>query len=171
MPVRAATYDDLPGILEIYNDVIQNTTAVYSYQPHTLAMRQQWFAERTANAFPVFVFDADGVIAGFSSYGHFRAWPAYKYTVENSVYVRPAHQGRGIAKQLLQSVIEDAVNKNYHAMIAGIDAANTVSIHLHEGLGFTEVAHFKQVGYKFGKWLDLKFFERLFSTPHHPTAE
>lgn len=169
--IRAATYDDLPGILEIYNDVIQNTTAVYSYQPHTLAIRQQWFAERNTNNFPVFVYETDGLVAGFSSYGPFRTWPAYKYTVENSVYVHPNYRGQGIAKQLLQMLIDDAVYKNHHAMIAGIDAENNVSMRLHEQLGFAEVAHFKQVGYKFGRWLDLKFFERLFATPQHPTED
>ena len=169
MSVRAATYEDLPQLLEIYNDVILNTTSVYSYQPHTLAMRQQWFKERMEKNYPVFVYDLDGTIAGFSSYGAFRVWPAYKYTVENSVYVHPSYRGKGLAKRLLQPLIEDAVSKDFHAMIAGIDSSNTVSIRLHKQFGFTEVAHFKQVGYKFGKWLDLKFFELLFETPYHPT--
>ena len=171
MPVRAATYDDLPAILDIYNEVIQNTTAVYSYQPHTLEMRQQWFNERIEKAFPVFVFDVDGTVAGFGSYGPFRIWPAYKYTVENSVYVHPDFRGKGIAKQILHVLIDEAVRKEYHAMIAGIDSTNAISIRLHEQLGFTEVAHFKQVGYKFGRWLDLKFFERLLPTPKHPTED
>jgi phosphinothricin acetyltransferase len=168
MTVRAATYDDLPAILDIYNDVILNTTAVYSYQPHTLAMRQQWFHERQEADFPVLVSEEGNVITGFASYGTFRAWPAYKYTVENSVYVHPTHRGKGIAKRLLQPLIADAMRKEYHAMIAGIDASNAASMHLHRQAGFIEVAHFKQVGYKFGKWLDLKFFELLFETPHHP---
>lgn len=171
MPVRTATYDDLPAILDIYNDVIQNTTAVYSYRPHTLAMRQQWFAERAEKNFPVFVFDAEGTVAGFSSYGHFRVWPAYKYTVENSVYVHPDFRGKGMARQLIGSLVDDAIEKNHHAMIAGIDSTNNISIRLHEHLGFTEVAHFRQVGFKFGRWLDLKFFERLLSTPAHPTED
>src|SRR6059058_2737291 len=151
--IRPATYEDLPVILDIYNDVILNTTAVYSYQPHTLAMRQQWFQERCDNNFPVFVFEIDKIIMGFGSYGKFRIWPCYKYTVENSVYVHPAYRGQGIAKQLLQALIEDATRKNYHAMIAGIDSSNTISMRLHEQFNFVEVAHFKQVGFKFGKWL------------------
>lgn len=171
MSVRAATYHDLPQILDIYNDVILQTTSVYSYQPLTLAMRQQWFEERREKNFPVLVYDLDGTIAGFSSYGPFRVWPAYKYTVENSVYVHPQHRGKGIAKSLLHPLIDDAIGKQYHAMIAGIDSSNIISMNLHQQFGFTEVAHFKQVGYKFGKWLDLKFFERLFETPDHPTEE
>jgi phosphinothricin acetyltransferase len=169
MSVRAATYQDLPQLLEIYNDVILNTTSVYSYQPHTLAMREQWFKERMENNYPIFVYDLDGSIAGFSSYGAFRVWPAYKYTVESSVYVHRDHRGKGISKHLLQPLIDDAISKEYHAMIAAIDSSNSVSISLHQQFGFTEVAHFKQVGYKFGRWLDLKFFERLFETPYHPT--
>src|SRR6476646_8000548 len=106
--IRAATYDDLPGILDIYNDVILHTTAVYSYKPHTLQMRQQWFQERIENAFPVFVSEQDGKIAGFSSYGKFRIWPCYKYTVENSVYVHPSFRGKGLAKELLSVLIDDA---------------------------------------------------------------
>jgi len=169
--IRAATYDDLPGILDIYNDVILHTTAVYSYKPHTLQMRQQWFQERMENAFPIFVSELDGLITGFSSYGKFRIWPCYKYTVENSVYVHPGFRGKGLAKELLGILINDAKSKNFHAMIAGIDSSNTISMRLHESFGFTEVAHFKQVGFKFGKWLDLKFFERLFETPIHPTED
>src|SRR3954466_8822544 len=102
MSVRAATYEDLPQLLEIYNDVILNRTSVYSYQPHTLAMREQWFKERTEYNFPIFVYDLDGIIAGFSSYGAFRVRRAYKYTVESSVYVHPDHRGKGISKHLLQ---------------------------------------------------------------------
>lgn len=171
MTIRAATYEDIPAILEIYNDVILNTTAVYSYKPHTLEMRQQWYQERMETNFPVFVCEQDNTIAGFSSYGKFRIWPCYKYTVENSVYVHPAFRGNGIAKQLLHVLIKDAISKNYHAMIASIDSSNTISMRLHKQFGFVEVAHFKQVGFKFGRWLDLKFLELLFETPLHPTED
>jgi phosphinothricin acetyltransferase len=79
--IRDAREDDLEAILDIYNDVIVNTTAVYSEQPHTLQMRKDWYNERIKNNFPVYVAAADGVIAGFSSFGHFRVWPCYRYTV------------------------------------------------------------------------------------------
>jgi L-amino acid N-acyltransferase len=161
--VRDAREDDLPAILDIYNDVILNTTAVYSEQPHTLQMRKDWFNDRSSNNFPVFVADADGVVAGFSSFGHFRAWPCYRYTVEVSVYVDTSYRGRGISKLLLQSLIARAGEMNMHALIAAISADNQVSINLHSSLGFKEVAHFKEVGYKFSRWLDLKFFELMLS--------
>jgi L-amino acid N-acyltransferase YncA len=161
--VRDASEDDLPAILDIYNDVILNTTAVYSEQPHTLQMRQDWYNDRVSNNFPVFVADADGVVAGFSSFGHFRVWPCYRYTVEVSVYVDTSYRGKGISKLLLQQLIDRANEMKMHAVIAGISADNQISINLHSSLGFKEVAHFKEVGYKFGRWLDLKFFELLLS--------
>lgn len=169
--IRKAIREDVPQMLYIYNDVIVNTTAVYSYQPHTLEMRYSWFDERMKLGFPVYVAEEKGNITGFSSYGQFRVWPAYKYTVENSVYVHQQHRGKGIAKLLLKVLIDDARQKNYHAMIAGVDSGNEVSIKLHEAFGFVEVAHFKQVGFKFGRWLDLKFFELIFDTPANPTED
>src|SRR5476651_1774125 len=147
---REAVWDDIPQLLAIYNHVIENTTAVYSYHPHTLEMRQAWFEERRKSNFPVFVTETEDVITGFASYGSFRVWPAYQYTVENSVYVHYEHRGKGIAKILLERLISDAKTKNYHAMIAAIDSVNEVSMRLHEQFGFEKVAHFKQVGYKFG---------------------
>jgi L-amino acid N-acyltransferase YncA len=161
--VRDAREDDLPAILNIYNDVILNTTAVYSEQPHTLQMRKDWFNDRINNNFPVYVADVDGVVAGFSSFGHFRVWPCYRHTVEVSVYVDTFYRRKGISKLLLQELIDRAKEINMHAVIAGISADNQISINLHSSLGFKEVAHFKEVGYKFGRWLDLKFFELLLS--------
>ena len=83
--VRPAILSDLPQMLNIYNDIILNTTAVYHYEPHTLEMRLEWFESRREQGFPIFVAEEDDVILGFSSFGPFRPWPAYKYTVENSV--------------------------------------------------------------------------------------
>ena len=161
--IRDASEDDLMDILNIYNEVILNTTAVYSEKPHTLEMRKEWFRDRVNNNFPVFVADIDGKIAGFSSFGHFRVWPCYRYTVELSVYVEVSQRGKGVSKILLQSLIDQAIKMNIHAMLAGISADNEVSINLHRSFGFIEVAHFKEVGYKFGRWLDLKFLELILS--------
>jgi len=161
--IRNATVDDLPGILEIYNHAIINTTAVYSEQPHTLDMRLAWYNDRVNNGFPVFVAEINGAIAGFSTFGHFRAWPCYRYTVEHSVYVHIDHRGKGLAKLLMQPLIDRAREMKLHAMIAGIDAENEVSYKLHQSFGFVEVAHFKEVGFKFNRWLDLKFMELILS--------
>lgn len=161
--IRNATVDDLPDILEIYNHAIINTTAVYSEQPHTLDMRRDWYNDRINNGFPVFVAEINGVIVGFSTFGHFRAWPCYRYTVEHSVYVHIDHRGKGLSKLLMRPLIDRAREMKLHAMIAGIDGENAVSCRLHESFGFVEVAHFKEVGFKFGRWLDLKFMELILS--------
>jgi L-amino acid N-acyltransferase len=166
--VRTATAADLPQLLEIYNHVILNTTAVYQYVAQTADLRRDWYESKQKEGYPVFVAEEDGIIAGFSSYGPFRAWAAYKYTVENSVYVAENQRGKGIARLLVQPLIDSARQKGFHAIIAGIDASNTASLKLHLSFGFEEVAHFRQVGFKFGRWLDLKFLELLLDTPTQP---
>ena len=159
--IRDAVEDDLSSILAIYNDVILNTTAVFSEQPHTLQMRKDWYIDRVANNFPVIVAEVNNEIAGFSSFGHFRAWPCYRFTVEVSVYVDTAYRGKGISKMLLKALLDRAREQRMHAVIAGITADNQVSINLHQSFNFNEVAHLKEVGFKFGKWLDVKFFELM----------
>ncbi len=159
--VRHATENDLPQILEIYNEIILNTTAVYYYEPHILEMRREWFEGRKKEGFPVFVAEEDGKVLGMSSIGPFRVPTAYKFSVENTVHVAAAARGKGIGKLLMPPIIDAAKEMNMHAIIAGIDATNEVSLHLHKNFGFEEVAHFKQVGYKFGRWLDLKFLELI----------
>jgi L-amino acid N-acyltransferase YncA len=167
--IRPATEDDLPGILSIYNDIILHTTAVYDYQPHSMEMRKTWWASKVKDKYPVFVAAEAEKIVGFSSIGPFRAWAAYKYSVENSVYVATEHRGRGIGKILLPPLITAAIQRNLHVIIAGIDASNEASLQLHRHFGFKEVAHFREVGYKFGRWLDLKFLELILNTPSNPS--
>jgi L-amino acid N-acyltransferase YncA len=167
--IRPAREADLPEILEIYNHVILNTTAVYAYHPHTLEMRRDWYEGKVRDGHPVYVAEDAGRVAGLSTYGPFRAWPAYKYTVENSVYVAADQRGKGIARLLLQPLIDSAQTQGYHAIIASIDSTNEASLRLHRSFGFEEVAHFREVGYKFGRWLDLKFLELILDTPAVPT--
>jgi len=159
--VRDATENDLPAILAIYNEVIVNTTAVYDYEPHTLDMRTAWFNTKKEQGFPVFVAAENGKILGLSSIGPFRTWAAYKYSVENSVYVASEARGKGIGKLLMPPIIEAAKQMGMHSIIAGIDAGNEASLQLHRHFGFEEVAHFKQVGWKFERWLDLKFLQLI----------
>lgn len=159
--VRPATEQDLPAILAIYNDVILHTTAVYEYEPHTLDMRRAWFNTKKEQGLPVFVAEENGHVAGLSSIGPFRAWAAYQYAVENSIYVASEFRNRGIAKRLMPPVIAAARQLGMHTIIAGIDAGNEASLQLHRGFGFEEVAHFKQVGWKFDRWLDLIFMQLI----------
>jgi L-amino acid N-acyltransferase YncA len=166
--IRSARETDLPDILEIYNHVILSTTAVYTYEPHTLDMRREWYDGKVRDGYPVFVAEEAGRVIGLSTYGPFRAWPAYKYSVENSVYVAADQRGKGVARLLLTPLIEAAQAQDYHAIIASIDATNDASLRLHRSFGFEEVAHFREVGYKFGRWLDLKFLELILATPANP---
>ncbi len=159
--IREAIESDLPQLLIIYNDIILSTTAVYDYEPHTMEMRKLWFDAKKVQGFPVFVAEESERILGFSSIGPFRAWAAYKYSVENSVYVAANARGQGIGKLLLAPLIDAAGKLNLHTIIAGIDATNEASLRLHKSFGFEEVAHFKEVGWKFGRWLDLKFLQLI----------
>lgn len=168
MTIRPATYNDLEQILDIYNHIIIHTTSVYQYKPQTLAMRKEWFDDKIKHNYPVFVADNNSEVLGFSSLGPFRNWPAYKYTAENSMYVAENSRGQGLGKLLMQPLIDGAIGMNLHTIVAGIDAANEGSIRFHKQFGFTEVAHFKQVGYKFGRWLDLKFMQLILPTPASP---
>ena len=159
--IRPAAENDLPAILAIYNEVIVHTTAVYDYEPHTLEMRRAWFQAKKEQGFPVFVAEESGVVLGLSSIGPFRAWAAYKYSVENSIYVSAAARGKGVGKLLMPPIINTAKQMRMHTVIAGIDAGNEASIQLHRHFGFEEVAHLKEVGYKFDRWLDLKLLELI----------
>ncbi|GKS69922.1 phosphinothricin acetyltransferase [Nitrosomonas sp. PY1] len=157
------------AILEIFNEVIRNTTALYDYKPRTTKSMMDWFQVKTTGNFPVIgIEDSRGMLLAFGSYGTFRAWPAYKYTVEHSVYVHADYRGQGFGRIVMQQLIAEAHKNNLHAMIGGIDATNTSSITLHEHFGFKHVGTFQQVGFKFGCWIDLSFYQLLLETPTHP---
>lgn len=159
--IRDATSDDLPAILAIYNDAVLHTTAVYDETPRSTAAQQEWFGLKTAQRWPVLVAVAAGEVAAFASYGSFRPWPGYRHTVETSIYVAPDRRGRGIGTRLLAPLIERAKAAGFHAMVAGIDAANAPSLRLHARAGFVKVAEMPEVAWKFGRWLDLVFLEKL----------
>jgi L-amino acid N-acyltransferase len=157
------------AILEILHDSIVNSTALYDYKPRTLESMVAWFKTKEAGRFPVIgAVAADGELLGFASYGTFRAWPAYKYSVEHSVYVHREHRGRGVGLALMQQLIAKAKDQQYHVLIGGIDVTNIASIALHKRLGFTDAGVIRQAGYKFGKWLDLAFYQLVLETPAHP---
>ena len=162
MKIRPATFDDLPAILEIYNDAVLHTTASYDYEPRTLADRVTWFEQHQKEGFPVFVAaDPAGQVVGWSSLSRFHARIGYQFTAENSVYIAASHRGQGIGKLLLSPLITSACERGFHAILALIDAENAASVRLHASLGFQQVALLKQVGFKFSRWLDVIFMERL----------
>ena len=160
MDVRDATEEDLPGILAIYNDVIATSTAIYTESAVTLADRAEWMRARLEQGYPVLVTEDETGITGYGSFGDFRAWPGYRHTVEHSVHVRADRRAHGIGAAIVAELLRRAAAMKKHVMIAGIDADNIASLRLHERLGFEKVAHFREVGWKFGRWLDLVFLQR-----------
>jgi L-amino acid N-acyltransferase len=157
------------AVRDIFNDAILQTTALYDYQPRSADAVLQWFGAKARAAYPVLgAVDAAGQLCGFASYGQFRAWPAYKYTIEHSVYVHPAQRRQGVARLLMQNLIERAIVQQYHTMVGGIDADNAVSIALHEQLGFRHAGTITHAGFKFGRWLDLAFYQLLLPGPLCP---
>jgi len=170
--LKPCTEVQLPEILDIFNDAILNSTALYEYKVRTLERMNVWYADKLKSNYPVVgAFSLDGKLLGFSTYGMFRVQPAYKYTVEHSVYVRSDMRGHGLGKVLLREIIRKADEQNYHSLIGVIDADNTVSIKLHENEGFVHVGVLKESGYKFGRWLDAAFYQLRLKTPEVPTEE
>ncbi len=159
--IRDAGEDDLPGLVAIYNDVIATSTAVYRDEPATFEERRDWFRGRAAHNCPVLVATDDTGVIGFASYGDFRPWPGYRYTVEHSVHIRNDRRGRGVGSALMHPLLDRAAAAGKHVMIAGVDASNASSLRFHERLGFERAAHFREVGFKFGRWLDLVFLQRF----------
>lgn len=158
--IRPATRADVPAIRDIYNDAILHTTAVYRYEPLPLEERLAWFDEKVSHGWPVLAAmdDADALV-GYATVGPFRPSPAYLHSVEDSVYVHPDHRGRGIGSLLIPALLDAIRPLGVHAVIAGIDSSNDVSIRLHARFGFVEVARLREVGYKFERWLDLVLME------------
>jgi L-amino acid N-acyltransferase len=159
------------AILDIFNEAILNSTALYEYEPRALHTILSWFGSKAAGHYPVIgASDELGNLLGFASYGIFRDRPAYKYSIEHSVYVHKDHRRQGVGAALLTRLIETARMQQYHVMVGGIDLANQGSIALHEQLGFFHAGTIRQAGFKFGRWLDLGFYQLLLDTPAQPTG-
>jgi L-amino acid N-acyltransferase YncA len=157
--IADAGVQDLGEILAIYNEVIRNSTAVFSDVEFSAERGAEWFSAKRGSGFPFIVARESSGIVGFGSFGEFRAWPCYRHSVEHSIHVRSDRRGQGIGRALLVELKARAAAMNKHVMIAGIDADNRASIHLHESLGFSTVGQFREVGFKFGRWLDLRFLQ------------
>jgi L-amino acid N-acyltransferase YncA len=157
------------AILGIFNDAILNSTALYDYHARSPESMTAWFQAKQAGGFPVIgVEDAQGALLGFASYGTFRAWPAYKYSVEHSVYVHRDHRGEGLGLALMRKLIEAATERQVHLLIGGIDVDNSASVSMHRKLGFVHAGTIRQAGFKFGRWLDLAFYQLTLPTPLQP---
>lgn len=171
MIITDATAETIPGITEIYNDAVRNSTAIWNEDTVSRDNRFNWWVGRVSAGYPVLValakdslsFDEDSPSApevlGYATFGDWRAFDGYRYTVEHSVYVRDDQRGNGIGTKLMEQLIKRARHLGKHAMVAGIDASNSGSITMHERLGFERVGLLPQVGSKFGNWLDLAFLQ------------
>lgn len=160
MEIRAATEADLPTILAIYNDAVRNTTAIWNDDLVDLDNRRAWLKLRGSQGYPVLVAAEGGAVLGYASYGDFRPFHGYRFTVENSVYVGAEARGRGAGAALLAALVEHAAAAGKHVMVAAIASDNAVSIRLHEKQGFVETARMPEVGFKFGRYLDLVMLQK-----------
>ena len=157
--IRSAVESDLVSILNIINYEIENSTSLYDYSPRTYSDQLEWFEKKEKDGMPITIVDYDGKVAGFATFGIFRPWDAYQYSVEHSIYINKDYRGLGLGKLLLHDLILKAKQDGYHTMIAGIDASNIQSFKFHQNFGFVEIGVFREIGFKFGKWLDLKFMQ------------
>lgn len=161
MIVRDATLEDAEAIRAIYNDAVLNTTAVFDYTAREPQAQRDWLQMKAGQNLPVLVAEDGGIVLGYCSYGPFRPWPAYLYTVENAIYIAPQSRGKGIDTLLLQPLLQIAKERGLRTMIAGITADNAASLRLHEKLGYAQAGLIREAGWKFDRWLDLVFLQRM----------
>ncbi|MBC2886876.1 N-acetyltransferase [Ochrobactrum sp. CM-21-5] len=159
--IRHATQTDLPALLAIYNDAVENTLAIWNETLVNLENRRQWLENRNRDGFPVLVAERDGNVLGYASYGPFRPFDGFRHSSELSVYVAKDARGSGIGHTLLAELMEEARERKVHVLVAGIEAGNAASIALHKAQGFEECGTLKQVGRKFDRWLDLLFMQKI----------
>ena len=169
--IRPAAEADLPAILAIYNDAVAKTTAIWNDHPADLANRRAWFYARATQNYPILVAEEDSLVVGYGSFGDFRPFDGYRFTVEHSVYVAEGVRRRGIASALIAALEERALEHGKHVMVAGIAADNEASIRLHEQLGFVESGRMPEVGFKFGRWLDLVMMQKRLLVPDPPAID
>lgn len=158
--IRCATPEDLPAINDIYNHYVLNSTCTYQEEPETMHDRRAWFAAH-GPAHPVTVALEAGEIVGWGSLSPYHKRAAYRHTVENSVYVAHTHHRRGIGRWLLADLIDRARAIRHHTIIALIDGEQAGSVALHAKMGFGHVARFRELGFKFNRWLDVVYMQLM----------
>jgi phosphinothricin acetyltransferase len=165
LEIRDAVAADLDEITAIYNEVLTNSTAIYNDRPTTREERLVWWRARREQGYPVLVAVGGSSVAGFATFGDFRPWPGYRFTVEGTIHIRSSSRGQGVGTQLLNSLIHRAKMLGKHTMIAGVDSENVASLRFLERFGFERVAHLREVGYKFNRFLDLIFLQYWITAP------
>ena len=159
--IRKATLNDIKAITEIYNEAILNTTATFDTDIKTNKEQKKWFENHGKNN-PIIVAEYNGNIVGWAALSKYSTRCAYSNTAEISLYVRNQNQGEGIGKKLMKSIIKKGEKTSLHAIIARITDGNEKSIHLHKLVGFEYIGTMKQVGYKFGKLLNVCLMQKLY---------
>jgi L-amino acid N-acyltransferase len=157
MEIRDAALPDITQITEIYNSIVLSSTAIYNDQTVTTEERTGWWLQRVEKGFPVIVAAEDASILGYGSFGEFRSWPGYRYTVEGTVHIREDVRGQGVGKRLLAELIARARAMGKHVMVAGVDSENEASLRFLQSQGFVLAGRLQEVGYKFGRYLTLNF--------------
>jgi L-amino acid N-acyltransferase YncA len=161
LEIRPTIEADLPAITEIYEHAVLHGTATFELIPPDLAEMTRRYRELIEGGYPYFVATLDGEVAGYAYAGAYRPRPAYRFTVENSIYLKPAIHRRGIGLRLLHRLIEECERRGYRQMIAVIgDSANAGSIGVHAACGFQMIGTHANVGLKFGRWLDTVMMQR-----------
>ena len=159
MEVRAATVDDVPAIVDIYNHAVLHTTATADYEPVTVEARTAWLQDRNAKEYAVIVAVYEEKVVGWAALNPYYLRVGYRFTAENAVYIAPDFQGCGIGTLLLERLLECARVQGLHSIIAAIVATNPYSIALHKRFGFVEVGRMREVVYKFDTWLDVVYLQ------------
>jgi L-amino acid N-acyltransferase YncA len=174
MLIRDALATDIPAITAIYNSVLLTSTAIYNDQPVTVEDRFAYWQSRTAQGYPLLVAvddSDDSDVLGYATFGDFRPWPGYRFTIEGTIHLREGARSQGIGSQLLHHLVERACALGKHTLIAGVDSENQASIRFLERSGFLQCGRLREVGYKFGRFLDLVFLQRSLSAPAAPPVE
>jgi L-amino acid N-acyltransferase len=168
LTIRDAVEADFDQITAIYNEVLTTSTAIYSDRPATREERLAWWRSRREQGYPVLVAEDASAVAGFATFGDFRSWPGYRFTVECTVHIHSSSRGQGVGTKLLNELIHRAEACGKHTMIAGVDSENQASLRFFQRFGFERAAHLREVGFKFDRFLDLIFLQYWLATPTKP---
>jgi phosphinothricin acetyltransferase len=158
--IRLATIDDAEQIRAIYNLEVETSTATFDLVARSIEQQRAWIAERSG-AFSAVVADPDGRVVGFAAISPYKERAAYRTTVENGVYVDRSCQGQGVGRALMAEIIAVATTHGFHSMMARVERSNEASVALHLACGFEIIGHEREVGRKFGRWLDVTVLQRM----------
>lgn len=159
--VRLAIPSDLEFIVAIYNEAVLNTTASFDLEPVTVQSRADWFANHQDTRYPLLVAEADGEVMGWASLSPWAPRKAYGGTAENSIYVSPSSQGSGVGSKLLRELIRRARDAELHTIVARVADGNPASLRLHERAGFVKIGTMREVGHKFGRFIDVDMLQLM----------